>query len=929
MARSSFSLRKFSLIFLCGIVLLLNIAVVSPVSAFEPPTINFTCNPESGFAPLLVQFTDQSYGGSLGVTSWNWNFGDGENSVLQHPSHTFNEPGVYLVTLRLNDDVFEYTKTITVQLYSGGNGTVDDPYLISRQGDLIYLSTHSGNWTEYFHMTENISLSDESSNPIGNMITKFTGTFDGQGYTISNYTINKNSEYVGLFGYLGENGVIKDLTVHAGADGVRGRANVGILVGYSEKGVIANCSSSGNATATLDYAAGGLVGYNNQGTITNCSSSGNATATILNAGGLVGVNNGLITNCSASGSATAINSDAGGLVGWNNGGTITDCSATGNATAEYDYAGGLVGQNQTNGSITNCSATGNAAATHNYAGGLVGYVDDGTITNCSATGNATAVNSAGGLFGYNDGTAENCNATGDVTATQDYAGGLVGWNAGVLTDCSATGSANANENAGGLVGTNYGPVTVCYATGTATVGNAQVGGLIGYNGHTVANCFATGNATAAGTYAGSLVGWNGGTVTNCYATGNACSGVCAGGLVGWNDDLLTNCYATGNATAQSQVAGGLVGTNSNFGNVTNCYATGTATATGGYAGGFVGTNYGPVTNCYATGTATATGGWAGGFVGDNTGTITNCYRNDTQGTDGALLTDLTKFRDRSFLINNTPNLGLAWSSDNISEQEDASKIWRVFPYKGKYPLFQWQSFDTGEIRISSLPSGASVFINGVATGNVTFAMFPGIPVGEYTVTVMMDGYGTQTQGPFTFTNEAIHLVYFNLIPVEDAPVTNFTATPLVGYAPLAVSFTDISTGSPTEWLWNFGDGQNATVQHPVHTYQNAGTYTVSLKATNIYGNMTAEKTGYIDVRYYSGGSDSDSGYTPRPAVVPTATPVTVQPTAEPTVTNPDEFIETAQLPVNPAGAAERGITIWADDMSGYLSIDAGVTARDA
>jgi PKD repeat protein len=60
-----------------------------------------------------------------------------------------------------------------------------------------------------------------------------------------------------------------------------------------------------------------------------------------------------------------------------------------------------------------------------------------------------------------------------------------------------------------------------------------------------------------------------------------------------------------------------------------------------------------------------------------------------------------------------------------------------------------------------------------------------------------------------------------------APTASFTLTPAQGTAPLAVQFTDTSTGSPTSWLWTFGDGATSTSQNPSHTYASAGTYTVS------------------------------------------------------------------------------------------------------
>ncbi|MFA5213435.1 MAG: PKD domain-containing protein, partial [Methanoregula sp.] len=82
-----------------------------------------------------------------------------------------------------------------------------------------------------------------------------------------------------------------------------------------------------------------------------------------------------------------------------------------------------------------------------------------------------------------------------------------------------------------------------------------------------------------------------------------------------------------------------------------------------------------------------------------------------------------------------------------------------------------------------------------------------------------------------------------------APVANFTGMPTTGTVPLTVAFTDVSTGTPTGWNWSFGDGSlvNATNQHPVHTYTNAGVYTVSLNATNAGGSDTTTRTNYITV----------------------------------------------------------------------------------
>jgi PKD repeat protein len=79
------------------------------------------------------------------------------------------------------------------------------------------------------------------------------------------------------------------------------------------------------------------------------------------------------------------------------------------------------------------------------------------------------------------------------------------------------------------------------------------------------------------------------------------------------------------------------------------------------------------------------------------------------------------------------------------------------------------------------------------------------------------------------------------------PTANFYGKPTSGKAPLSVIFTDTSTGNPTGWFWDFGDGSNDTAQHPVHSYASAGKYTVSLTASNTGGNTTKTRTQYITV----------------------------------------------------------------------------------
>jgi hypothetical protein len=81
------------------------------------------------------------------------------------------------------------------------------------------------------------------------------------------------------------------------------------------------------------------------------------------------------------------------------------------------------------------------------------------------------------------------------------------------------------------------------------------------------------------------------------------------------------------------------------------------------------------------------------------------------------------------------------------------------------------------------------------------------------------------------------------------PVASFSGSPLTGAAPLNVTFIDLSTGSPTTWVWSFGDGDstNATVQNPIHTYSTSGTYSVDLMVSNTGGSTNMTRSAYISV----------------------------------------------------------------------------------
>ena len=124
-----------------------------------------------------------------------------------------------------------------------------------------------------------------------------------------------------------------------------------------------------------------------------------------------------------------------------------------------------------------------------------------------------------------------------------------------------------------------------------------------------------------------------------------------------------------------------------------------------------------------------------------------------------------------------------------------------------------------------------------------------VPLGNLSGAVTVRAVDTDRNWENT-ANDNLYVDYlaFEVGDVQPvAPTADFAGAPVSGEYPLNVSFTDLSSGDPTGWSWTFGDGGTSTAQNPSHTYSAAGTYTVSLTASNAQGNDTATKTNYITV----------------------------------------------------------------------------------
>jgi parallel beta-helix repeat protein len=79
------------------------------------------------------------------------------------------------------------------------------------------------------------------------------------------------------------------------------------------------------------------------------------------------------------------------------------------------------------------------------------------------------------------------------------------------------------------------------------------------------------------------------------------------------------------------------------------------------------------------------------------------------------------------------------------------------------------------------------------------------------------------------------------------PLVDFVGNPRSGSAPLTVQFADLSAGEPTDWLWDFGDGETSTIKNPSHTYNIDGAFTVKLTVTNVAGQSSRMQVGYVNV----------------------------------------------------------------------------------
>jgi hypothetical protein len=193
-------------------------------------------------------------------------------------------------------------------------------------------------------LEQDVYLENHEWTPIGTRDNPFCGTFDGRNYVIRGVYIYNSEEYQGLFGYVDNNGTIRNLGVEDSQ--IRSDYNyVGGLVAYLNNGEISDSHFSGTVNGGDDV--GGLIGHFNNGTISNSYFTGTVEGR-YNVGGLTGyISYGTINSSRVDDAEVTGQENVGGLVGHFNGGEmngINDDSSYFNGKVEgQKFTGTLLG----------------------------------------------------------------------------------------------------------------------------------------------------------------------------------------------------------------------------------------------------------------------------------------------------------------------------------------------------------------------------------------------------------------------------------------------------------------------------------------------------------------------------------------------------------------------------------------------------------
>ncbi len=510
------------------------------------------------------------------------------------------------------------------------NITVDAIFRLDPNETDIYVSSVSGLKAmkdkpgATYQLVADIDMAGQTWTPF-----EFSGILNGNGYSISNFTIEEDEGNLAMFTKL--KGTVDGLTfrnVNITSYNYNG-VGISVICYNLEGGTINDCTiESGKIEGEIGLA-GGFAAYVTSGTITNCVNKANIEIDTTH---------------------TSDSYSIGGIAGFVKAGTITDCKNYGTIKGA-EFVGGIVGRSQgsnANITLTNLENHGNVVGTDSFVAGIIGRFDrdyEYSIKNLKNTAQIEGVNYVGGLFGYwenaytqQDSSARKVTATGlinsgDIISEGNYVGGLIGrvyfdapynstysnsWNgtiALIIKESKNTGDIEGGLYVGGLIGSGVSDTSVSVIENAINVSKvtakARVGAIAGelsiINLKNPSNTGSTVSATEThidgsnkyaflGGYVGRAENSNiEGAINTCEInySSTSCEGSYVGGITGWSSGTFTDCKNNAKINApKSNCVGGISGELSKTFNYTIKNVENKATINGNnYVAGIFGTWY--------------------------------------------------------------------------------------------------------------------------------------------------------------------------------------------------------------------------------------------------------------------------------------------------------------------------------------------------
>lgn len=438
---------------------------------------------------------------------------------------------------------------------------VDGWYQISTGGEMKWfadlvngkLEDTPQNAAANARLVSSISLSGMEWTPVGSENAPYSGTFDGGDHSISGLRISSNENYQALFGYVGAQGTVKNLTVSGSVD-VSGSYSAGIIAFCA--GNVSDLHNRCSVVSSGQYVGGVIGAFSDKHcTAKGCSNSGSIYCSNGSGsnyvGGILGGKVGILSDCRNTGDVMGY-SNVGGVAGQAT--EVIDCQNSGNIQFVKQYGGGIAGQTVT---ATGCKNDGRITATGvfielraryeaSYIGGIAGAAS--TVTRCTNHGaieSRAAKNchfsSAAGVAGKATNAAD-CINNAPVTISGSYIAGVIGGNGGgsivrCANHAAITNQANSGEQTGGVA--SAGKLEQCYNTGVV-IGYASVGGVVGGTSASTVkrsyNLAAISGETNVGGVAGVCL-----SASDCYNVGSVSLGGSGGGLIAAKYSSVTNC----------------------------------------------------------------------------------------------------------------------------------------------------------------------------------------------------------------------------------------------------------------------------------------------------------------------------------------------------------------------------------------------------